>query len=274
MPVDMKARFSFHAGFVLDVFNGWAPIMNAPHEAKRRALSDPTQRAWLAEQATATAGMRHLAKWGEHVLVETFTPETAPYAGRRIGDIADELGKKPFDTLVDIALTDDLRTTFARGTPAPTNEDWAARLQIWNDRRAMIGASDAGAHLDMIAAFRYSTGFIEEAVRDRQLLRLERAVHLLTGAPARLYGLRDRGVLREGACADIVVFDEDRIGSEPVRTRFDLPGGAGRLYAEPDGIDCVIVNGTPITADGSYTGDRAGILLRSGRDSATPTLEL
>ena len=152
----------------------------------------------MAEQAAGTRSMRHLAKWQDHVIVETFTPETAAYAGRRVGDIAAELGKEPFDTLVDIAIADGLRTTFARGTPAPTAADWEARLQIWNDPRAMIGASDAGAHLDMIAAFRYSTGFLEEAVRQHQLLPLERAVHLLTGAPARLYGLRDRGVLREG----------------------------------------------------------------------------
>ena len=138
----------------------------------------------------------------------------------------------------------------------------------------MIGASDAGAHLDMIAAFRYSTGFIEEAVREHQLLPLERAVHLLTAAPARLYGLRDRGVLREGAQADIVVFDEDTVGSQPVGTRFDLPGGAGRLYAEADGIDHVIVNGTEIATDGAYSGQRAGTILRSGRDTATATLDL
>jgi N-acyl-D-aspartate/D-glutamate deacylase len=274
MPIDMKARFSFHAGFVLDVFEGWAPIMNATTAEKLRVLRDPEQRARLAEQAARTPNMRHIAKWQDHVIVETFTPETAGYASRRVGDIADELGKTPFDTLVDIAIADDLRTTFTRGTPEPTANDWAARLQIWNDPRAMIGASDAGAHLDMIAAFRYSTGFIEEAVRDRQLLSLEQAVHLLTGAPARLYGLRDRGALREGSCADIVVFDENQIGSEPVRTRFDLPGGAGRLYAEAVGVDCVIVNGTQIADHGAYTGERAGALLRSGRDSATPTLEL
>ena len=122
----------------------------------------------------------------------------------------------------------------------------------------MIGASDAGAHLDMIAAFRYSTGFLEEAVRQHELLSLERAVHLLTGAPARLYGLRDRGVLREGSRADIVVFDEDMVGSKPVGTRFDLPGGAGRLYAEAVGIDHVIVDGVEVAAGGPYTGERSG----------------
>ncbi len=138
----------------------------------------------------------------------------------------------------------------------------------------MIGASDAGAHLDMIAAFCYSTGFLEEAVRQQQLLPLERAIHLLTGVPARLYGLRDRGVLREGGRADIVVFDEHTVGSKPVGTRFDLPGGAGRLYAEAVGVDHVIVNGIEIATDGAYTGARSGTLLRAGRDSATPTLEL
>ena len=274
MPVDMKARFSFHSGFVLDVFEGWAPIMNASTEEKLRALSDPQQRARMAEQAAGTASMRHLAKWQDHVIVETFTPETAPYAGRRVGDIAEELGKEPFDALVDIAIADGLRTTFTRGTPSPTAADWEARLQIWNDPRAMIGASDAGAHLDMIAAFRYSTGFLEEAVRQHQLLPLERAIHLLTGAPARLYGLHDRGVLREGGRADVVVFDEDAVGSKPVGTRFDLPGGAGRLYAEAVGIDHVIVSGTEIAAGGAYTGERAGTILRAGRDSVTPTLDL
>ena len=176
--------------------------------------------------------------------------------------------------MVDIAIDDDLKTTFSRGTAEPQRADWEARLEIWNDPRALIGASDAGAHLDMIAAFRYSTGFLQEAVREQGLLSLERAVHLMTGAPARMYGLRDRGVLREGARADVIVFDESTVGSEPVRTQFDLPGGAGRLYAEATGIGHVVVNGTEIAADGHYTGARAGTILRSGRDTATPTLEL
>ena len=137
----------------------------------------------------------------------------------------------------------------------------------------MIGASDAGAHLDMIAAFRYSTGFLEEAVRQHQLLPLERAIHLLTGAPARLYGLRDRGVLPEGAHGDIVVFDEDG----RLEARRDAVRPAGRRRT-------ALRRGTRhrprdrqrrrIAAGGAYTGERSGTLLRAGRDSATPTLEL
>jgi N-acyl-D-aspartate/D-glutamate deacylase len=138
----------------------------------------------------------------------------------------------------------------------------------------MVGASDAGAHLDMIAAFRYSTGFLHEAVRERSLLALEEAVHMLTAQPANLYGMHDRGVLREGARADVVVFDETTIGSTPVETRFDLPGGAGRLYADATGIGHVLVNGVEVVVDGGFTGALPGRVLRSGTDTRTPSMIL
>jgi N-acyl-D-aspartate/D-glutamate deacylase len=274
MPVDMKARFSFLAGFVLDGFEGWAPILALPVDARLRALRDPDVRRFMANGASRTSRLAHMAAWDRHVLLETFAPRNASFRGRRVGNIAAEQGKDPFDALLDIVVADRLRTTFTRSTKPPTERDWEARLQIWRDPRAVIGASDAGAHLDMIAAFRYATGFLEEGVRVHGLLTLEEAVRLLTGAPARLYGLCDRGTVREGAFADVVVFDPDTVGSEPVGTRFDLPGGAGRLYAAATGIGHVLVNGVEIAADGEYTGVRAGTLLRSGRDTHTPTMEL
>ncbi len=216
--------------------------------------------------------MRHLSKWQDLVLVETFTPGTAAFAGRSVGDVAAQLGSSPFDALVDVAIADEMRTTFTRASRPPTEADWAARLAVWEDPRALIGASDAGAHLDMLATFRYGTGFLEEAVRQHRLLPLERAIQMLTQAPADLYGLRDRGVLREGAWADVVVLDEHTVGSQPVATRFDVPGGAGRLYADPVGVGHVIVSGVEIATDGVYTGERAGRVLRSGADTATPAL--
>jgi len=274
MPVDMKARFSFHAGFVLELFDGWSEIMNASTDEKRRAFSDPDQRERFRVLAEGTANMRHLTRWADLVIVETFADSTARFAGWRVGDVAEALGRDPYDALVDVVVADDMRTTFTRGSRPPTQADWDARLAVWEDPRALIGASDAGAHLDMIAAFRYSTGFLQEAVREHRLLPLERAVQMLTEAPARLYGVTDRGTLRAGGVADILVFDEDTVGSQPVSTRFDLPGGAGRLYADPVGIDHVICNGVEIATRGAYTGERAGVILRSGRDTATPTLEL
>jgi N-acyl-D-aspartate/D-glutamate deacylase len=274
MPVDMKARFSFHAGFVLDVFEGWAPILALPIDARLELIRDPEQRRRMEAGAAATPNMKHMAAWDKHVIVETFTPETARYRGRMIGDIAAEMGTSPFEALMSIVIADGLRTTFSRSTPDPTPEDWAARLQVWRDPRSMIGASDAGAHLDMIAAFRYSTGLLQEAVREQGLLPIEEAIHMLTGAPARLYGFRDRGTIREGGHADVLIFDPETVGSEPVGTRFDLPGGAGRLYAAATGIDHVFVAGTRIVSDGAFTDARPGRVLRAGTDTATPTMQL
>ena len=274
MPVDMKARFSLRAGFVLDLFEGWGELLSKPVAERIRMLSEPVERKRLQVLAEGTSHMRHLAAWTNLVLVETFTPGTAPYQGRLVGDVAAEKGCDPFDALIDIAIADELRTTFARSTPPPTEADWDARARIWKDPRALIGASDAGAHLDMIAAFRYSTGMLEDAVRLRQLLTLEEAVHMLTGAAARMYGMVGRGVVTEGAHADVLVIDTETMGSGPVGTRFDLPGGAPRLYADAVGIDHVIVEGVEVAKDGRYTGRRPGRILRSGKDTRTPTMAL
>ena len=274
MPVDMKARFSFYAGFVLDVFDGWAPILALPMDERLKVISDPDRRHLMERGAATTPSMRHLAAWDKHIIVETFTPETQRFRGRMVGDIAAELGTSPFEALMGIVVADGLRTTFTRSTPDPTADDWGARLQIWRDPRSLIGASDAGAHLDMIAAFRYSTGLLQEGVREQSLLPLEEAIHMLTAAPARLYGLRDRGIIREGAHADLLVLDPDTVGSEAVGTRFDLPGGAGRLYADATGIDHVLVGGTAIVQEGQFTEARPGRVLRSGADTDTPTMEL
>ncbi|SNQ46462.1 Aminoacylase (fragment) [Frankia canadensis] len=173
---------------------------------------------------------------------------------------------------MDIVVADELKTTFTNPLLVPDRADWEARARVWRDPRAVIGASDAGAHLDMLAFFSYSTALLQHGVREFGVIGLEEAVHLITDVPARLYGLRDRGRLAPGAIADIVVFDDATIARQPVETRFDLPGGAGRLYGEA-GIGHVLVAGTEIVRDGAYTGDLGGRVLRSGRDTVTPALD-
>ena len=124
----------------------------------------------------------------------------------------------------------------------------------------------------MIDTFAFSSQVLGPAVRERGLLSLEQAVHLITQAPAELIGFTDRGTLKEGNWADIVVFDPDRIGCGALHTRFDLPGGAGRLYAEAEGVGHVIVNGREVVRDNKLTGVESGRVLRSGRDTYTVSL--
>jgi N-acyl-D-aspartate/D-glutamate deacylase len=170
-------------------------------------------------------------------------------------------------------VADDLSTSFGTIPPPESDEDWAARLEIWRDHRAVIGASDAGAHLDLLASFNYATELLGKAVRRQRLLSFEEAIHLLTDVQGRLYGLRERGRVTEGWYADLVVLDPGTVGSDDVAMRFDLPGGAGRLYAGAEGIDHVLVNGRRIVCDGRLTDERSGKLLRSGRDTETAPLD-
>src|SRR5690606_5510282 len=107
-------------------------------------------------------------------------------------------GKDELDALLDVVVADHLETKFTRPLTEPTRGAWVASVEAWRDGRALIGASDAGAHLDFTAYFDYPVYILEKAVRDQGVLALEEAVHLMTDVPARLYGVRDRGRVEVG----------------------------------------------------------------------------
>jgi len=154
---------------------------------------------------------------------------------------------------------------------APDNdpESWELRRQVWDDDRAMIGGSDAGAHLDRMCGAPYTTRFVGDAIRGRRLVPLERAVQLVTDAPARLFGLRDRGRVAPGYHADLVVFDPETVDSEQAALVHDLPGDAPRLTAGSIGVVRVLVNGVEAVVDGKPVGSTPGTVLRAGRDTTT-----
>ena len=274
IPHSFGVRLSFASGFVLDAIPGWEEAMLAPRAEKLLLFRDKAARDRLNELAQAPDNpMRPLANWPRLRIYDVVADENRPYVGRRIGEIAEEDGREPWDVLCDIALADELLTSFGNDPPPESDDDWKARVDIWRDPRAVIGASDAGAHLDLLATFNYTTALLGAAVRERQLLSFEEAVHLLTAVPARLYGLVERGQLQTGWHADVVVIDPLTVASDDVGMRFDLPGGAGRLYAGAQGIDDVVVNGTAVVRDGELTASRPGAVLRSGRDTRTPPLD-
>jgi N-acyl-D-aspartate/D-glutamate deacylase len=272
LPHTMKIRLSFDPGTILDSLPGWRETFALPVPERIKALSDPAERARLdAGAKSKEAGIiGALARWENLIIDETFAASNAGYEGRSVGDVAKETGKGPFDALLDIVIADKLRT----GLRPPIGEseaDWKLRAEVWQDPRTVVGGSDAGAHLDMMCGAIYSTSMLGDGVRARGLLSWEEAIRQLTDVPARLYGLRGRGRLAEGWCADIVVLDPERVGHGPERTRDDLPGGASRLYAEGVGIEHVIVNGEEIARAGAFTGALPGAVLRSGTDTDTVT---
>jgi len=271
LPQGMRIRLSFLTGFVLDGLPGWRETFALPVEERIRVLSDPEQRRRLDESARSPeAGvLGGLARWERMEVCEGFTPETRLLEGRRIGDVAAERGTDPFTTLCEIVCADGLRTGLRPdfGGPEPDSV-WATRAAVWRDSRAVVGGSDAGAHLDMMSGANYSTFVVGDAVRAGHIA-LEEAVRLLSDVPARLYGLTGRGRIAAGWHADLVLFDPATIGPTGERTLDDLPGGASRIVATATGMHHVLVAGTEIVRDGTFTGATPGTVLRSGRDTET-----
>ncbi len=272
LPDTFRLRLNFKSGFILDILDGWNKLMALPDEAKLEMLASPDGRARMNSMAQSTQGpTRAIGNWGGYILLETFTEKWKKYEGRIIGEIAQELGVEAWDLLCDIVVEDRLRTVIANQDRGQDRETWERRVEVWRDHRAVIGASDAGAHLDMIDSYAFSTTLLARAVREHALMPIEEAVYHLTDRPARLYGLKSRGRLATGWAADITIFDPRTVGPGPARMKFDLPGGAGRIYGDSIGVEHVIVNGVPAVRNNVALGSRPGTLLRSGRDTETVT---
>jgi N-acyl-D-aspartate/D-glutamate deacylase len=274
LPDLMRMR----ANAMLDLQPGFRELGQMSEADRRAALADPATRDQL-RTALAKAVENGISVLGRFDLIEIAegrSPETAPYVGRTLASIADERGVDPVDVLLDVVLPEQLPLTILFPSLVPSlgtsDESWEARAKVWLDDRVVLGGSDAGAHLDLMCHANYTTMVLSEVVRQRGLMSIEEAVRQLTDVPARLYGLRDRGRVAEGWYADLVVFDPARVGSHPAASRFDLPGDLERLYAESTGVEHVLVGGREVVRSGELTGELAGTLLRSGRDTETVTL--
>ena len=271
MPVLVGMNMSFLNYCALNMLPDWGEVLGLPVPERMARLADPQTRAHLAERATSPdAGVfTRLTGWGGYRIGDTFSPANHGLSGRTVAEIAAERGSGHFDTLVDIVVADELRTVL---WPAPTDDDdesWRLRAEAWQSEHTLLGGSDAGAHLDRMCGAPYTTAFLGDCLRGRRLASLESAIHMLTDAPARLFGLRERGRIEQGWHADLVVFDPDTVDSGAMRMVEDLPGGSARLFADAVGVEHVLVNGESIVSEGRMTDARPGTLLRSGRDTDT-----
>jgi N-acyl-D-aspartate/D-glutamate deacylase len=182
-------------------------------------------------------------------------------AGIPLHELAKERGSTPFDVLVDVALDDALATRF-RVVLENDAEDEIGELLA--DKRTLLGLSDAGAHASQLCDANYATHLLGHWVRDRKAISLEDAVWRLTGQIQQAFRIRERGLVREGWFADLVVLDPETVGPTPVQRVADQPGGADRLISRSTGVRHVWVNGVAVREDGEDVGGVApGRLLRS-----------
>jgi N-acyl-D-aspartate/D-glutamate deacylase len=271
MPVQVPMNMSFSSFCGLWLLPGWQQILGVPVAERIQRLQDPDTRVRMLENSLSQAAgvFRRLADWGDYVIGDTYSAANEGLKGRIVRDIANERGMSSFGTLLDIVIADELKTIL---WPTPQDDDaesWRMRAELWQDGRAMIGGSDAGAHLDRMCGAPYPTRWLADCIRGRKLVPVEFAVKMMTSQPAKLFGLVDRGELREGACADVVVFNPDEIGSEDAMLVTDLPGNSSRLTAGSFGVKRVLVNGVTIVENGVANGAVPGTVLKSGKDTYT-----
>ena len=273
MPVQVPMNMSLLNFCGLFLIPGWNDILGTDVEARMERLRDGDTRVRLLElsQSPDAGVFRRLADWGDYVVGDTYSDENEGLSGRRVADIAAERGTSEFGTFLDISLADGLQTIWWPTPQDDDDESWRMRAELWFDGRAMIGGSDAGAHLDRMCGAPYPTRWIADCLRGRKLATVEQAVKMMTADPAGLFGLKDRGTLTVGAHADVVVLDPDAVDAGPAKLVNDLPGDSGRLVADSNGVERVLCNGVAIVEHGAATGAVPGTLLRSGRDTETVT---
>ncbi|MGW7524938.1 N-acyl-D-amino-acid deacylase family protein [Streptomyces sp. NPDC054783] len=271
MPILTPMNMSLGTFCALNLIPGWGPILGLPVPERIARLRDPAVRAEMLRRARSKeAGVfRRLANFGRYVIGDTYSEANRGLTGRVVGDIAEERGQDPFACLVDICAGDELRTVLWPMPPDNDPASWALRAETWQHEDVLLGGSDAGAHLDRMCGAPYTTRFLGDCLRGRKLVGLEQAVKMLTDDPARLFGLRERGQVREGWHADLVLFDPERIDAGRARLVHDLPGDSPRLDSRALGVRAVWVNGVAAIRDDVVTGAVPGQVLRSGRDTRT-----
>jgi N-acyl-D-aspartate/D-glutamate deacylase len=184
------------------------------------------------------------------------------WVGQDLIGIARARGTSPLAAMLDLALDEDLETDFL--IVGFQNGDEAALRAMIEDPHVIVGGSDGGAHVQFICQVAYSTHLLAYWVREKHALSLETAVRRLTFEPAMLLGLRDRGLVREGLVADLVIFDPDAVAAGAREEIHDFPGGASRIVRRARGYRATLVNGEVVLRDGEPTGRRPGRVLRSG----------
>lgn len=271
--VPMKNIINFRTGIQIELLDGWNEFIHLPHDYKLAAMRDPGIRKKLEASKDASFQRSGLPQdFGQMLIEHVGSQDNSHWVGKRIEDYAWEKGKTVFDALFDLALEEDLQFSFSPPATGEDDESWRLRAEVWQNENCLIGASDAGAHLDAINTFAVATQLLGEGVRRRKILSLEEGVRRITSHLADAFGLKGRGRIVPGAAADLVIFDPDTIDCGPITMRDDLPGGETRLYADSVGVHHVIVNGVPVAAGNEPTGRTGGRVLRSGVDTYTVPL--
>ena len=256
----LSALLSFKTQMPFDRLPLWKEIRALPWAEQLQRFRDPELRRKLVEASGAKDERRALgteARQADYDRLLLFDTVEGPH--KTVAQVARERGQHPAEAMIDLAVAKDLDCFFLQPV---ANEDQDKALEIMRHPRTVTTFSDSGAHVSQLMDSSLQTHLLYHWVRRKQAFTLEQAVRMLTLVPATLWGFHDRGLLREGMAADVVVFDPDTIAAEMPEVVDDLPAGARRLIQRTRGIAATVVNGEVVLRDGKHTGALPGKLLR------------
>jgi N-acyl-D-aspartate/D-glutamate deacylase len=250
-PLSMD--FTLRSPYVIEGLESWQPALPLKGNAFRSKLRETSFREGIRAELSRPAHFRLFN--GEWSKVEVVESRNKAFDQRNVGELAREAGKDPLDFMLDLALAEDLDTVF---NAMLLNSDEEAVGRMLRHPCSLVSLSDAGAHLTFFNDAGFGLHLLGHWVREQQVLDLPQAVRKLTSDPARVFGIRDRGILRAGCHADLLLFDPARVGRGPKHRVNDLPGGHARLSTEARGVHGVWVNGkTPDQLPGRLLRDFA-----------------
>ena len=248
--------FTLQSAYPVEGLQSWRPALGQHGDALMAVLASRDFRDGVRAELAAPASIRLFnGEWDKVQVVETVTPAQAHLEQRSIAEIARSEGRDPLDVMLDLALAEQLRTVF---TAQLLNSDEAAVGRMLMHPHSLVSLSDAGAHLTFFNDAGFGLHLMGHWARDLGLMTLSEAVRKLTSQPAQIFGLIDRGLIRTGHAADLLLFDPATVGRGPKRRVFDLPGGAARLTTDAVGVHGVWVNGQQVA-------DSAGLLAAAPR---------
>jgi N-acyl-D-aspartate/D-glutamate deacylase len=255
MSVNIHQSFTLADFNMYDTMPRWLDATLGSRGERKAKLADPARRPGLKADMAARGG----AYWEKIRVREVAQDRNFPWEGLSVGEIARRRGQEPVDALLDLAVDEDLDTLFAVADVHVPDPD------ILRHPLTHISLSDGGAHTRYQVATTWPTYFLAHWVRDERIMSLEQAHTKISALPAWIAGFRDRGILREGMAADIIVYELEKLGlagGDAVYAN-DFPGGERRLIQKANGYRYTIVNGVVTLIESEPTGALSGKLLRS-----------
>ena len=258
----LSSLLSFESNTPFDNWEYWSEFRQLPLAEQAAKMRNPEIKAKLIEIASREyTGPRIVGAEARPPEWDYIYPmDDMIYDKPSMAEIARGKGLHPVELMIDMALERDLKMFFRQPI---ANEDQAQVLDMMKHPRSVITFSDSGAHVSQIMDSSLQTHLLSYWVREKQAMTLEEAIKQITYNTATMWGLHDRGLLREGMAADLVVFDADTIGAKMPEVVNDLPASAKRLKQTADGILNTVVNGEILLTNNDHSGAAPGQLLRS-----------